>query len=183
MRAFIAIDLPKDLKEQIAQFQKELKKANVLKAKFVEKENLHLALKFLGEISKEDVDKISEKLKEICKKCKPFVLSLKGLGAFPTENFVRVIWIGVDNGSIETKELNRQINKALGLKEGRDFIGHITLARIKAVSDKKKLAGIFEKYKEKEFGSFQVKSIKLIESKLTREGPIYSVIEEFRLNP
>lgn len=183
MRAFISIDLPDELKEKLASFQEELKKKDILKGKFVEKENLHLALKFLGEISEQEANKISEVLEELCKKQKAFILSLKGIGAFPSESYVRVCWIGIDKGSYEIKELSKKINKAIGSKEENEFIGHITLARVKAVLDKKKLAELFEKYRNAEFGRFEVRSIKLMKSELTEKGPIYSLIDEFHLSP
>jgi len=179
MRAFIAIDLPAELKDKIASFQAELKKADVFKGKFVEKENLHLALKFIGEISDKDMAKISKSLEGLSKKHKGFVLSLKGIGAFPSKDYIRVIWIGVDKGGSEAKALHDDINKALKSKESREFVGHLTLARVKAVLDKKKLTEFLDE--NKEFGSFAVKSIKLMKSELTKQGPKYETIKVFAL--
>lgn len=186
MRAFIAIDLPDDIKANLVAFQDELKGLNIFRAKFVEKENLHLALKFLGEISEADMDKISKILEELCKKQHVFGLSLKALGAFPSESYVRVLWIGIVKGDAEAKTLHNEIDKAIAgignLKPDTRYVNHITLARVKAVMDKAKLKELFGKYKDKEFGSFEAKEIKLIKSTLTREGPVYEPVKEFKLS-
>ena len=183
MRAFIAIEIPEDIKQKIARFQSKLEKAEIFRARFVEKENLHLALKFLGEISEEDVGKISKSLEELCKKFKGFTLFLKGVGAFPSEDYVKVIWIGTDNGGLKAKELHLHVDRVLAdrFEPDKRYSNHVTLARVRSVVDKKKLTELFEKNKEKEFGSFEVKEIKLIKSELTRQGPIYDVLKVFAL--
>ena len=185
MRAFIAIEIPEDVKQKIAKFQSKLEKADIFRGRFVEKENLHLALKFLGEISEADVHKISKVLEEMCKKFKGFTLFLKGVGAFPSEDYVRVCWAGVDTGGLKAKELHLHVDRVLAsigsFKPDARYANHITLARVRSVIDKKKLAALFEDNKEKEFGSFDVKEIKLIKSELTSQGPVYETLAKFDL--
>ena len=176
MRAFIAIELPDKLKENVAEFQSKLK--DIIRGTFVANKKLHLTLKFLGEISDKDVFKISKILGDLCKNYKVFTLSLKGIGAFPSKDYVRVLWVGTDKGSSEIKAIREDINIALDSKEKRDFAGHLTLARVKAVIDKKKLAELFT---DRDFGSFEVKEIKLIESIPTKTKYIYKIIKEFKI--
>ncbi|MDI6720828.1 MAG: RNA 2',3'-cyclic phosphodiesterase, partial [Candidatus Aenigmarchaeota archaeon] len=92
MRCFIAVDIPDHLKLKITELQEQLVGYDI---KLAEPENLHFTLKFLGEI--DDPDKIAQRL-GFLKNKNSFDIHLKGVGAFPSEKFIRVIWIGVENG-------------------------------------------------------------------------------------
>jgi len=169
MRLFVAIDL--DQEDYFKEIQKKLPEA---KASFPK--TFHLTLKFLGETDKKE--EIIGKLKEI--KFKYFKLKTTHIGVFPSENYIRVVWLGLNNNN-DLKKLQQDIESALesfNFKRDFDFHPHITLARIKFLKDKenfvKKLKEI--KFDEKEF---QVKEFKLIKSELTREGPFYEDIEVF----
>jgi len=181
MRAFIAIELPKGIKEEIRRFQKEI--SNLFIAKWIA--SFHLTFKFLGEIDENQSEKIKTILKDICSKNKSFKISIKGVGAFPSEEYIRVLWLGIENGDKGSRELQKQIEKGLNsigfAKEEREYKNHVTIGRIKKITDKTKLKELFEKYKNKEFGEFEADSIKLIKSTLTPDGPIYEVLNEFNL--
>jgi len=182
MRAFIAIDLSKELKEKTSEFQKELLKLDILEGNWTKE--YHLTLKFLHEITDAQVKLISNVLIDISKKTKKFELELNGLGAFPSQNYIRVIWIGAGKGDEEAKELQRAVDnklEKLGFEKESRYSNHLTLARVKAVEDKDKLKEIFERNATKSFGSFEVKEVKLIKSTLTREGPKYETIASFPL--
>lgn len=172
MRAFIAIEIPEELKEEIIKLQNEIvSKVGREKLKLVERENLHITIKFLGEISDRDVKIIKEKIEEVCRKKIPFSISLIGLGVFPNEDYIRVIWVGGKSRELEeiAEGLNRELNKELGLSK-EEFKIHLTVSRVK---EKINIKDILEKYKEKKFGEFEVKEIKLKKSTLTPAGPIY----------
>lgn len=183
MRAFIAIELPENLKAKISEFQKELIELDILEGNWTKE--YHLTLKFLHEITDEQVKLISNVLLDIAKKTKKFELELNGLGAFPSQNYIRVIWIGAGNGDEEAKELQRSVDnklEKLGFEKENRYSNHLTLARVKAVKDKDKLKDIFERNATKSFGSFEVKEVKLIKSTLTGAGPKYETIATFHLS-
>ena len=182
MRTFIAIGLPEELKGKIRGLQAELKKQNTLEGNWTS--DYHITLKFLGEIDESKIKEISEKIKNICSKRKKFELELRGLGAFPSENYARVLWIGTSAGNSEAKGLQGEINSALekiGFAKEKNYANHVTLIRVKSVIDKGKLKGLFEKYKEISFGTFMANEIKLIKSTLSSGGPTYETVATFPL--
>ena len=170
MRLFIAVDLPESIKEELRNLQKEFKGLG----KFYFVKDFHLTLKFLGEVDEDKVKEIKDRLKNI--KLDGFNLILEGLGSFPNENYVKVLWVGCPNNEII--ELHNKIDEHLKDLFPLDyrFKGHITLARAKFIGNKDKLK---EKLKTKYCNSFKVDKFKLIKSELTREGAVYSVLEEF----
>jgi 2'-5' RNA ligase len=180
MRAFIAIDLPSELKEKIIGVISDLDDVDFCEAKWVSEEQLHLTLKFLGEIQAEDLEKVKIVLKRISQNTKSFPLQLEGLGHFNQ----RVLWIG-ESSDQQTKNLAKKIdielNKLGFAKEAREFSIHLTLARIKHVCNWAKMKQILAESEDKDFGAFKVDKIKLMDSILTKQGHIYKTIAEFSL--
>ncbi|MCX5680153.1 MAG: RNA 2',3'-cyclic phosphodiesterase, partial [Candidatus Omnitrophica bacterium] len=135
MRAFIAIELSEEIKTVLHQVQSHLKYSGA-DVKWVEKENIHLTLKFLGEISEDKLKRIEEILDEIGKLFKPFELTLKDVGAFPKIESPRVIWAGLDKGAKESTEIVRRLDKELsdiGFEpETRPFAAHLTIGRVRS---------------------------------------------------
>ncbi len=172
MRLFIAIEIPAEIKLKIRAYAKKFE--GVLDARFVSAKNLHITAKFIGETK--DSDKIKAKCSEI--KSEKFRVELARIGAFPSKDNIRVLWVGVSDGAKEIENLNQQLCEKLDMKECRQFNSHITLARVKNVRDKKKLAELFT---DEEFGEFEVSAFKLMKSTLTPNGPVYEVIEQFKL--
>ncbi len=175
MRCFIAIDVPKELREWLAKLQEQLKGVPMT-VKFIEKENFHLTLKFFGEISDAKVNQIKENLKEV--KFKPFNVSSGKLGVFPSSGYVRVIWISLEPEE-KVKELNRLINETLQSSDAR-FGSHITLARVRIIEDKEALQKRLREIKVEE-KRFEVSNFKLKKSTVTRKGPIYEDLKVFEL--
>lgn len=173
MRLFIAIDIPSEIKGKISSFAKEIQKKEIITANFVSAKNMHLTLKFLGEVK--DADRIKEACEEI--KANKFKISFKGVGAFPSQDYARVLWIGVEKGAEKLRDLNKQLEKKLG-KDEKEFSTHLTIARVKALKNKQALKNFFI---DKEFGEFEAEEFKLIKSVLIPSGPVYEDIARFRL--
>jgi len=185
MRAFIAIELLSETQGEVNKLQKLIEKQNLFSAKYVEPKNIHLTLKFLDEISEEQATKISEILKLICKNSKAINISFSGLGSFPSQSRVNVLWIGLKDGDSEIKSLRMQIDNELskiGFAKDKDYTNHITLARVKAVYDKAKLKDLFKRFEKINIAGFKANKIKLIKSTPTSEGHIYETISEFGLS-
>ncbi|AFK21773.1 RNA 2',3'-cyclic phosphodiesterase [Pyrococcus sp. ST04] len=182
VRAFIAIDVSEEVRDAIVRAQDFIgtKEARI---KFVERENLHITLKFLGEISQEQIEEIKKILEKIARKYRKHEVRVKGIGVFPNPNYVRVIWAGVENDET-IKAMAKEIDEALaklGFKREKDFVAHVTLGRVKFVRDKLGLAMKLKELANEEFGSFKVEAIELKKSTLTPKGPIYETLARFEL--
>ncbi|MEM2089521.1 MAG: RNA 2',3'-cyclic phosphodiesterase [Candidatus Pacearchaeota archaeon] len=178
MRTFIAIDLPGNVKDELVKVQEQFK--SIVRAKFVEKENFHLTLKFLGELSDYQVNQVKEALRKI--KFEKFQATLGSCGFF-SPSFIRVLWVALEPRD-KFFELHKKIEEALSSlnlkKENGKFESHVTLARIKSIEKEKFL----RKIKEVEVKPlvFDVKAFSLKKSTLTEKGPIYEDILKFGLD-
>ena len=158
MRVFIAIDIPKNIRKEIVAIQNNLPEFS---GKKTEPENLHLTLKFLGEIDEEKVEEVKKKLSEI--KFRKFQAELSEIGVF-TPSFLKIIWVKLGGCDEIQKEVDKKL-EGLFAKEKR-FMSHLTIARVKNVNDRRR---------------FLVNSIKLKKSTLTPEKPIYEDVLEIKL--
>ncbi|MCR5026948.1 MAG: RNA 2',3'-cyclic phosphodiesterase [Methanobrevibacter sp.] len=182
IRAFLAIDLDDDLKPKINKIMREFKQidANI---KFVDLQNLHFTLKFFGDIDTEGIDLISEKIENVVKDFKPFNIKIKGCGAFPNKNRIKVIWVGLDEDEI-LKDLHDRLDKefnSIGFDLDRRFSSHLTIGRMKSAKGKDKVKNTLEKYENVDIGSMEVTDIVFKKSTLTPRGPIYEDLIEYRL--
>jgi 2'-5' RNA ligase len=171
MRTFIAINLPEEIKKKIIEIQNKLPD---FVGKKIEEENLHLTLKFLGEVSEGQIKIVKEKLKKI--KIKKFNAKISDVGVF-TETFVRIIWIKIEN----CQELQEQIDEVLSglFEKEKRFMSHLTIARVKFCKDRKKLIEEVQKLKLND--EFLVDEFELMKSDLKREGPVYHVLDKYSL--
>jgi 2'-5' RNA ligase len=176
MRLFIAIDLPEEAKENIEKLKSGLK--GIKGVKPVSKDNIHLTLKFLGEVRDDKADDIVRALSQI--KFKPFKISISKTGVFPSEDRIQVLWVDAEPAQ-PLFELKKQIDEALPrFKDDHAFKNHITFARIKYIaneSDKKKILDILKRHIDKT--EFLVNKFILYKSDLQPTGPIYAVMKEF----
>jgi 2'-5' RNA ligase len=185
LRVFIAVKVDEaSLVARVKQLQEDLERAG-LKAKFVEPENLHITLRFVGEIPAEKVEALRQKLREV--RYKRFSMLVRGVGAFPSISHPRVIWLGVDEGSAELSQLASLVSHVvdslkLGSQQGSEesFTPHLTIARLKAPPPPE-ARRIMENLAEAVFGRQDVDAFYLFKSDLTPRGPIYTVIERYVL--
>jgi len=181
IRTFIAIDIP--VSQKITQVINELKKTQI-DAKLVEIKNIHLTLKFLGDTDEKLIDEIEKTIKESTKNTQPFEITLKNIGVFPNQNYIKIAWIGVENAE-PLKQIAETIDtklKNLGFeKEKRSFSAHLTIARIKSAKNKEKLIQLINKYQDVEFQKIKVDKILLKKSVLTQKGPIYTNLKEIKI--
>lgn len=178
VRCFIALELSREAINYIKELQDLIKKKNLFHGKFTEDENLHLTVKFLGEISEERVKEVQEKLREI--KLSSFEAGLGEVGIF-SEKFLRIVWIKMLGK--EVWDLQKQIDDKMvgvGFEPEHRFMGHITMARIKEITKKAEFLRYLKGIKTKKI-TFPVKEFVLKKSVLTPEGPNYEDVERYRL--
>jgi len=183
IRAFIAINIDKpEIIRRIVGVQKEIENINAAKMKPVEPQNLHYTIRFLGNITSEQVEEIYQILQEI--DFIPFQLVVKGIGAFPSIGRPRVIWVGAGEGSEHVINIYNHIEKGLkklGFKpEGKKYIPHCTIFRVKFIKKKLLLSKKLMELTNIMLGNMEVRSVKLVRSQLTPKGPIYTTLKEIK---
>ncbi len=184
-RLFVAILLPEEVKKEIA---RRVRPLQVLpcRVKWVEEENYHLTLKFLGEVEEEAVQEISAALEALAPAHVPFSLSYGDWGVFPGRARPRVLWMGLKGDLPRLLALQAAVEDrlaALGYpREEKEFHPHITLGRVKSPEGAALLVAKMEEVLPRgEVGSFRVAEFHLMESRLSRAGPAYSPRGSYRL--
>jgi 2'-5' RNA ligase len=174
MRLFFAIDLPKEIKQQLHELAWEFKDfMHVPKL-----ENIHLTVLFLGEQSNYTFNVMVDKMRAQFS-FPHFSLSLRGVGFFPSRDFVRVVWVGVDEGKRAVEKLHEHVCNVVGVKDQR-FHPHVTIGRVKR---RVNVSSVEAALKDKVWGPFVVRRLYLVESRLQRfHHPIYEVKEVFELD-
>ena len=180
MRAFIALDVPEEIRQRAETLGNEFRMDGIT---LVKGDAMHITLQFLGEIDAAAGEKVVEAMKEV--KRTPFRVSLSGLSYF-TPRLIRVIFVELNGGGQEVKELYGKLSKVLSAKgiafgQENDYTPHFTIARVKRVGDMRRLREALAKNSKAELGSFNATSIALKESTLTPEGPVYRTLYELKL--
>jgi 2'-5' RNA ligase len=180
IRAFIAFDIDNDLVlKKLSEIQNSLVGTGA-DLKLVEPKNIHVTMRFLGEISPSIVDAIYEEMKKIA--FKPFDIELKGLGAFPNLRYARVVWVGIQKGADKLESVFDQLEpclRRLGFRpDSKGFSPHLTIARVKSGRNKAELARHVEEMANHECGIIKAEYLRLRRSVLTPKGPIYSTLKE-----
>lgn len=175
VRAFIAIDLPIRVVEEIERIQQLLKKKTLFTGKLTDGENMHLTLKFLGEISEEGLERIREKLREI--KFSKFQAELGEIGVFDKRK-IRIVWIKLNGKGVFQlqKEIDKKLNDLFPV-EAR-FMSHITIARVREVGDKKGFFKYLQSIKPRKI-KFEADKFYFKRSELKRTGAEYTDIEVY----
>ena len=183
IRSFISVDVEDGkLLDVFQTLQRRLvETGNVFK--LVERANMHITLRFLGNIPESLVKRVMKGLEEL--KFKQFRMEFKGLGVFPSRSYVRVVWVGVGEGVDELRDIHVQLNGILGRLgfKSEKFSPHLTLARVKAVRNRAELVRLLQEYDGVSFGSMDVSSVRLKRSTLTPRGPVYDTIMEVKPRP
>ena len=184
MRAFIAIELPAPVKEAIAGLRERLRRSGA-KASWVKTENMHLTLRFLGDVPPERLDRLGTRFGDAAAQCAAFPLSVAGTGLFPNARRPSVVWAGVaapEGGLRSARPGAEDAARAAGLPpDNKPFHPHITLARIRDRRDLGTLLDDLEAAKAFFGGDFITRSVSLFSSEVNRGGPVYRRLREFPL--
>jgi 2'-5' RNA ligase len=180
MRVFIAVDLPTELRKQLAELQGALQPSTDT-ARWVAPESIHITLKFIGEIQEKRLEDIDSAFTGLT--WKPFTVTVRGVGFFPGNRSPRVFWAGMEAPTMQnlTEEIDSRMERLGFEKEKRAFRPHITLARARDTRIDSALVTAADKYLEHEFGSFTVDRIFLFKSILKPTGAVYERIKEYLL--
>ncbi|MFH1379856.1 MAG: RNA 2',3'-cyclic phosphodiesterase [bacterium] len=184
MRLFIGIRITDEIIQKIIDIQEKLS-APDLRVKWVEPYNLHVTLKFIGEVDETIRGVIENIMQGICRKQKPFNLSFQGLGVFPNLQSPRIIWAGIGDGGEHLQALAEKLNDTFAIlnvpMEQWQYTGHLTIGRVKGKQGIGSLFQFLRTLPDESLGSIKVNNMELIESKLSSSGPDYVVLKKVDL--
>lgn len=148
--------------------------------KLVKPENIHITMRFLGNIAPPMVDSIYEIMQKVS--FSPFDVEIRDLGAFPKLQYARVVWAGIKNGAEQLSNISSQLEpnlRGLGFRPDRKgFSPHLTFARVRSGRNKAELIRCVKDSVNYEFGIVKAECLRLKRSILTPKGPIYSTLRE-----
>lgn len=180
IRSFVAFDINNDsVLRRFSDAQKELTDTGA-DLKLVEPKNIHITLRFLGDISAGMVESIHERMEKVA--FKAFECEIHGIGAFPDLRYPRVVWAGIRKGADELRNVFEQLEPnllQLGFRvDSKGFSPHLTLARVRTGRNKAELTRRIQDLVDYEFGVVKAACLRLKQSVLTPKGPIYSTLKE-----
>ena len=177
IRSFIAIEVPELLRVKMEGVQRDLRRTGA-DVKWVRPEGIHLTLKFLGSISPEETEKISQAIAPIVAHWAPFFLRIRGLGCFPSARNPRIIWLGIDQGVEAVLALQKAIENGASAEgfapEDRPFKAHLTLGRVRSPKGRAALNECLDPHKDVEIGVFRADQVYLFKSELRPSGAVYT---------
>ncbi len=185
IRSFLAFDIESDtVLNRLATAQHQLFQTGA-DLKLVEPQNIHITVRFLGNITPATAEKVFDAMKQV--QFTPFTVQIKGLGAFPDLRYPRVAWAGITTGADQLKSVFNQLEprlRGLGFTpDSKGFSPHLTIARVRSGRNKQQLAQFITENANYEFGIVNAKCLRLKKSILTPKGPVYSTLKEFCPQP
>jgi 2'-5' RNA ligase len=185
LRTFIAAGLDKPIRERLVALQEALGRADA-EVKWVERENLHVTLLFLGEVTDRDIPAVCQAVGDCCKVHAPFSLNVETAGCFPNPRRPRTLWAGVGQGVQELVALHDALEPPLldlgcYRREERQYTPHITLGRVRSERPDDRLALALAKQAGWRGGSMDVREVLVMSSELRPQGPEYTVLSRAKL--
>lgn len=179
-RTFIGVEVGNDVRATATALQQTLAEAGA-DVKWVEPQNLHLTLLFLGEVDDRELHAVSRAMADAVAGEPPFTLRASGVGAFPNLRRPKTVWAGIADGSAELVRLHGLLEQSLldlgaYRREDRPYSPHLTLGRVKSEADGQALAPALVKHADWTGGRATVGEVVLFASDLRREGPVYTVL-------
>jgi 2'-5' RNA ligase len=180
IRSFIAFDIENEaILRRLSDVQETLIRTGA-DLKLVKPQNIHITMRFLGNIAAPMIDSIFEEMDKVA--FTPFDVEIRGLGAFPSLNYTRVVWAGIQKGADVLAAISGELEpnlRRLGFKPDRKgFSPHLTIARVRTGRNKKALTQCIRDAEDYEFGTVKAECLRLKKSALTPKGPIYSTLKE-----
>ncbi|HZL91460.1 MAG TPA: RNA 2',3'-cyclic phosphodiesterase [Pirellulaceae bacterium] len=188
LRTFIAVELAGSVLARAAQLIKELQAAGA-DVNWVKAPQMHLTLKFLGDVADTETPDICRVVADVASRCEPFEIVCRGAGAFPDLRQPRTIWLGFTQGVQELTELQRAIDDALKKEMGygreqRRFHPHLTLGRVKRFDEQTRsnLAGLLQKHATFDGDLSVIEEVVVFASFLGRSGPTHEALGRAELS-
>jgi len=183
IRAFIAVNIADVQRKEIAEVIDSFRRYDV-RVKWVNAGNLHVTMKFLGETSEDSLTEMYSAIRDSIAGVAPFNLRLANVGCFPNARKPRVIWVGINDGFNQLKDISRCVENALEpfgfAPEKRKFAAHVTIGRVKDNRNIETLSSELDRIKFDSSDS-QIRDVVFYQSDLRPQGPIYTALQAFEL--
>jgi 2'-5' RNA ligase len=183
MRLFVAIVPPSSVRDRLAASREALRQSGA-DVKWVEAENLHITLKFLGNVEGARIDAVREALAGVASAHRRFSLQFLGTGVFPNRRRPRVVWVGTAESAALVR-LQADVEAALEelgfAAEARGFTAHLTLGRARSDKNVKPLVERLDRLQGEDYGAMTVDVVSLMESQLSSRGPTYRHLNDLPL--
>jgi 2'-5' RNA ligase len=183
-RTFIAVPLDEVIVARLVEAQRRLAAADA-QVRWVVRQNLHLTVKFLGDVAETRLHEVCRVAAEVGRQVQPFEFAVGGLVAVPPGGQVRMVWAGIEEYTGELAKLNALSERAyaeLGYKaENRRFHPHLTLGRVKSGCNADALRAAVAEFADADFGLQPAERVIVFASQLTPDGPVYSPLTKVRL--
>ncbi|MFO0968103.1 MAG: RNA 2',3'-cyclic phosphodiesterase [Gemmataceae bacterium] len=185
VRTFIALDLGQEIRARLVTLQETLGRSGA-EVKWVEPENLHITLLFLGEVDQRDLNDVCRAVQDAAGPLPSFPASIEKVGAFPNLRRPRTLWVGVGQGERAVIDVHDALERPLlelgcYRREERKYTPHVTLGRVKSEKGALELETALRKKESWQGGETTIGEVHVMSSELTRDGPIYTVLSRARL--
>lgn len=184
VRAFISINLAGSLHRTLTEVIEKFSAARA-SVKWVEPENAHLTLKFLGNVEEERLPEVFDACEQAVKGIGPIDMEVRAVGCFPNKNRPRIVWLGIEKGAERVKELQRRVESELERigfpKEDREFKTHLTIGRVKGKQGISRLCQLLEEERNIFLGSMRTEKVSVMKSQTLPKGPVYTELRAVAL--
>jgi len=185
LRTFIAVDLGKPIRDRLVALQEKLAQTGA-PVKWVEVENLHVTLLFLGEVEDRTTPAICQAVAHVCNDLASFPMTVERAGCFPNPRRPRILWVGIGDGVQEICQLHDALEPPLlelgcYRREERKYTPHITIGRVKTERPSDKLEPALVKCAGWRAGETTVREVLVMSSELTPQGPAYTILSRSQL--
>ncbi len=185
LRLFIAISIPKTVREELRRMQLEAQPLLPPRAvRWARPEQFHLTLKFLGNVPAAYTAALGEAVRAVCAAAPPLRLCAKGVGFFPNESSPRVFWVEIKSLDGRLMEFQRRLEAAVEQfsekQEARKFTAHVTLARFEKLGRREAEKWMARLQQDQLFGEWMANEIELVQSTLSPSGAIHAIFGVFR---
>ncbi len=184
VRTFVAIVIHDSLHATLDKLLEKLSSSNA-KVKWVQPENVHLTLKFLGNVEEERLPEVFEACEGAAKNVSAIDIEMRALGCFPDPKSPRIVWLGIERGADAVRQLQQKVEselQAIGFpKEEKPFKAHLTIGRVKGKQGLSRLCRLLDDQKNIVIGSMRVQKISVMKSKTLPQGPVYTELKAIPL--
>jgi 2'-5' RNA ligase len=188
VRTFIAVGLIQSIRDRCVSMQETLARIGT-DVKWVEVENMHVTLLFLGEVDERVMPDVCREVAVCCEQYEGFTLGVETLGCFPNPRRPKIVWVGIGEGRDELVALHDALEPPLlelgcYRREDRPYSPHVTLGRVQGDNNTDKLAAELVKRASWKAGETEIREVLVMSSELTPKGPTYAVLGRGKLrNP
>ena len=185
VRTFLGIDVGEEIRDHLVSLQEEFA-IEAPDVKWVERENLHITLLFLGDVDQRETIDICRAAQKAVAEMPSFAMTIEGAGCFPNPRRPRTLWVGVGKGAKEVTAVHDAIETPLldlgcYRREARAYTPHVTLGRVRGERPGDALAKAIQKHKTWSAGEFVMDEVQVMSSDLTPDGPVYTVLGRAKL--